>query len=613
MTKTGGNIFWMLLLCGSLFAQDSLKPAIHFRQKFLRTRETDNPEKVDSFRTMHLMIAGNIYQTEKHVHHAYNFGTGKYEFRDEFRYVQPILGLGDIVMANLKTSFSGDAKNMFSSPDEFALALKYAAFNGMMHANMHTAHIDKSTLKRTRTLLNDLDMFHTGAYGNIVERTGNQPLIITKKGCRIAILNYTLPMTRPVVSRDFIINEADKNYLSAELRLARANKPDFIIVYFDWGLIKDEIPTVQMQDLVRYAFEHGANLVVGTAPNIPMRIDYMSYYFEGAMKEGIVAYSLGNLIGSTEQMRHRNGFILDMELKKNNFNGETSVGDWGVVPVYTYYDTVSVPGRTKVVSVPCSAVENGDVYTNLSYIEKRRVINSAYEVRKLLGSTADELQYNMTEMVADNVMQTIDIINAPLNNRQGRKLETEIPVSGAPVLPYLPSDTTSNPPSLALLYFVPEPPKEVANNTSGKKEKPKPKETAYTKLKAQAESVFIAPPRKTETAIDVTKNEPAVVQSASAPSVNAPMKPVKVPTLEIELDTFYRIQIYALRKYLPLDTNYYTHLKGCEIYEEDGLFKYVLGKYKNYDECYRYWKSQMLPRYKSSFIITYVNGKRILK
>lgn len=618
--------FVFVLSYSSVIAQDSIKPAIHFRQKFLRQKESIHLEQVDSMRTVHLMIAGNIYQTEKHIRHAYNPSAARYEFRDEFKYVQPILSLGDITIANLKTSFSGDLNNMFSSPDEFGLALKYAGFNGMMHANAHTAYIDKPTLRRTRNLLNDLDMFHTGAFSNIVERTGNQPLIITKKGCRVAILNYTLPMTRPEASRDFVINEADKNYLRAELRMARAAKPDFILVYFDWGTITADIPTNEMQDLVRFAFEQGAHLVVGTAPNIPMRIDYMSYYADGMMKEGIVAYSLGNLIGSTEEQSHRNGFVLDMELRKNNYTGETKIGEWGVIPFYTYYDTTTIPGRTKVVSIPCSAVENGDIYTHLTYIDKRRVVNSAYEVRKLLGSTADELQYNLTEIVADNVMQTIDIIQSPLNNRQGRKLETEIPVSGPPVLPVVASDSSYNTPSLSLIYAIPETQKAQTLHPQTKKERIPVKETAYTKQKELAQNIFIEPVnkdtvlvasketvQKAETIINNTATISAKVETSSSTTMHINTEKVKEQVMEVKLDTFYRIQIYSLRKYIPIDTNYYTHLKGCDIYEEDGMFKYVLGKYKSYEECYRYWKSQMLPRYKNSFIVTYINGKRILK
>ena len=78
-------------------------------------------------------------------------------------------------------------------------------------------------------------------------------------------------------------------------------------------------------------------------------------------------------------------------------------------------------------------------------------------------------------------------------------------------------------------------------------------------------------------------------------------------------DTCYRIQFYALKVFMPMDTNYYTHLKGYEVYEDAGMYKYVLGKFKTYQDCYDYWKAQIQPRYKQSFIIKFVNGKRALK
>ncbi len=78
----------------------------------------------------------------------------------------------------------------------------------------------------------------------------------------------------------------------------------------------------------------------------------------------------------------------------------------------------------------------------------------------------------------------------------------------------------------------------------------------------------------------------------------------------MKYDTTYRIQFYALKKAIPLDTNYYTHLKGYEIVEENGYYKYMLGRYKSYEDCLRFWKNQIQPRYKESFIVKYVDGRR---
>ena len=824
MKKKLTLVIGAVLLGLGLFAQDQNPESalIHFRQRLLKKKNDDKvTTNEDSTRTLHLMIAGNIYQTERHVDYAFDNKTGRYNFRNELKYIQPILGLGDITIANLKTSFAGDITNMYCSPDEFALALKYSGINAVMQANLHTANVDKATLKRTRDMVYDFGMYHTGAFVDNFQRNGNFPLIINKKGFRIAVLNYGAIGKRPGISRDFIINEIDKTMLERDLRLARANKPDFTIVYFDWGNNNQDIPSYNEVELAQYAFQLGANMVVGTHPNTPMRIDYVSYQQNGQTKEGIAAYSLGNLIGSNEEIRNRNGFIMDVELKKNNYTGDVNLSDWGVIPVYTYYDTSSVSGKMGVYSVACSAVENGDILTSLPYIEKRRVINGAYEVRKLLGSVADEIQYNMTEMVCNNVMETIELTNAALNNKYNVTRKETLPPSDPPLLPVAVSGS-NNPPSLATIY---------EDKTVTKPDNSVP---AYKKEKSKAESVFIEPTKpvtgynpqsdlqvmttevKQETAptantttptnntgsttnkqsgttppsansgsLSTTKEEHSLttVSSAKEPeskqaettgttsqqqpvakqdaspkggaaettstSGNKPAgkeeaqptaqsggnntgkeqattentnnrksgantttaedpstakksagtvnndpvsakkqgqelvfedpnskkgsstlttdeqhntkkttsltddenKTVKKATAErtdgpvvktesqglnslgstpkVELstdfnkvegknyilltDTVFRIQFYALKKYIPLDTNYYTHLKGYEVIEEGGLFKYMLGRYKDFQECEAYWKNQIQPRYKTSFIVKYVDGKRILE
>jgi poly-gamma-glutamate synthesis protein (capsule biosynthesis protein) len=590
--------------------QDKEAVFITFRQRLLQQKHDDNIEKIDSFSKLHLMIAGNIYQTEKHAAYAYDKTTGKYDYKSELKYIQPLLNLGDITIANLKTSFSNDAKNMFSSPDEFGLALKYAGINALMHANVHIANISKATLKRTDDVLDAYDIFHTGAFMDNIQRNGNYPLIMNRKGFKIAILNYTNLTSRPSQSREFVINEADRTVMDRDMRLVHAYKPDFTIVYFDWGANMQDLPSMAQQELAQYVFQAGANLVVGTHPNTPMRIDLMNYTYNGVPREGIIAYSLGNLISSNEEIRNRNGYIIDMELRKNNFTRETSVNDWGIIPVYTYYDTVTIPGRTKVWSVPCSNIESGDIFPTLPYIEKRRAVNSAYTVRKLLGNTADEIQYNLNELIVNNVEESIDITNAPLNNKFNPKREQEVEPSPAPELPVSAGDGTLNTPSLALLYEEPTPP--AAGNTS-KGQKKTEKENSYQAQRKKAEAVLDGAPVKEHAKAEAINVSPTSTGQISAvdPKLTGTTDIAKMENVETDRDSFYRIQFYALKTYIPLDTNYYTHLKGYDIWPEDGLYKYFLGRFKNYAECEQYWKSQILPRYRQSFIVKFVNGKKV--
>ena len=218
------TLFLLLLVIAFVASAQENKEVINVRQRLLRRPAQELDEHVDSFQNLHLMIGGNVYQTEKHVNYAYDPATGRYDFTNEFKYVQPLLNLGDITIVDLKTSFGNDSSDVFSSPDEFALTLKYSGINAVMHANMHTANIRKSTLKRTRDVLNQYDMFHTGAFIDQAERNGNYPLIIEKKGFKVAILNYTKLPSRPDVSKEFVINEADRGAIEKDMRMAETRR-----------------------------------------------------------------------------------------------------------------------------------------------------------------------------------------------------------------------------------------------------------------------------------------------------------------------------------------------------------------------------------------------------
>lgn len=500
-------------------AQDA-SPAFNIKQRLLMNKYDGErlDEKIDSFNTLHLMVAGNIYKTEKQVNIAYDAGRRRYDFSNEFKYVQPILNLGHVTIANLKTTFADDPKSQFSAPDEFALAIKYAGITVACNANATTSYVEKKALKRTQEILSDMDIRQTGAFTDNLQRGGNYPLLVEKRGFKIAILNYATLGNRPSISRDFVINETDRTLIEKDMRTARALHADFTIVYFDWGGSLQEIPSFAQQQLARFVFECGASLVVGTHPNAPMQVDKIDYYYGGVAREGIIAYSLGNLVSSSEDPKAKTGFIMDMEIKKNNYTNQTAIHDWGVIPVFNYYDTSSAPGKTKLYVLPCSAIENGEVFSNIPYIEKRRVINGAYEVRKLMGAGGDEIQYNLTEIVVNNVQESIGLTNASLNNKFAQK-----------------------------------------------------------------------------TINDIKKSAPPVVKDV----------------LKIEEDTIYKIQFYALKKAIPIDTNYYDHLKGYEVVEEDGYFKYLVGNTRNFDQIQKFWYNQMRPRYRGCYIVAYVNGKRV--
>ena len=489
-----------------------------FAQARVRSIEYDDdrPEQIDSFRVLHLMIAGNIYQSEYQIKHAFNPITKKYDFSAELHYVNPILNLGDVVIANMKTGFTGDNTNPFSSPDEFALALKYSGINNCVTANQNTAYLDKKGMMRTKKALEIFDIRSTGSFPDNLMRNGNYPMIINRKGFKIALLNYTSIAQRPNISRDYIINQIDHTQIERDMKVARSMEPDFIIVYLDWGGNYQEYPAYSQEALGKFILEQGANIVVGTFPNTVQRIDIMNYYYQNKEKHGLVCYSLGNLISSSTEDRTKSGVIMDIDLKKNNFTGETHMGDYGFIPLWSYYDTVSEKKRVYV--LPVAAVEQNQLFNNLPKEEKHTMSWRSMDVRKMLGRSSDEIQYNLTEIVVENVAQSTMLTNAPLNNRFNPFDEKGLDQSGAPT----------------------------------------------AKL--------------------------------------------NIPITE---DTIYRIQFYELKKLIPIDTSYYEHLRGYEVMQEQGSFRYLIGNSTNLEVIKKLYYEIMKPRDKGCFIVAYYQGRRV--
>ena len=490
-----------------------------FTQARVRTIEYDDdrPEQVDSFRVLHLMLAGNIYQSEYQIQHAFNPELNKYDFSSELRYINPVLNLGDVVVANLKTSFTADNTNPFSAPDELAMSLKYSGINNCMLANLNTAYVDKKGLVRTKKALDIFDIRSTGAFPDNITRNGNYPLIINRKGFKIALLNYSSISQRPTASRDYIINQIDHTQIERDMRVARSQQPDFIIVYLDWGGNYQEFPAYSQEALSKFILEQGASIVVGTFPNTVQRIDIMNYNFDQKERQGLVCYSLGNLISGSPEQRTKAGVIMDIDIKKNNFTGETHLGDYGFIPLWNYYDTTSA-GPKKVYVLPAAAVEQKLLFNNLPRVEKAIMSNEIMDVRKMLGRSSDEIQYNLSEIVVDNVEQSTQLTNAPLNNRFNPFDERTLDRSGAPT----------------------------------------------AKL--------------------------------------------NIPVTE---DTVYRIQFYELKKIIPIDTNYYDHLRGYEVLFEEGNYHYLIGNSTTLEPIMKTYFDIMKPRYKGCYIVVYYQGKRI--
>ena len=140
-----------------------------------------------------LMFVGDIPINKKVVEAAYRNSTHSYDFQPVFHYIRPYLNLGDIVVGSLETTIGTPPFGKFPqyrSPKDVATSLKYTGFNLLMTANGKSLYQDNETWNTQNDLFKKVKIEAIGSYENEQDKLAKNPIIIEKKGIKIAFLNY---------------------------------------------------------------------------------------------------------------------------------------------------------------------------------------------------------------------------------------------------------------------------------------------------------------------------------------------------------------------------------------------------------------------------------------
>ncbi len=277
-----------------------------------------------------LVFTGDIMGHDTQIASALATGDEGYDYKPCFNYIEPYLNSADLVIGNLEVTLAGPpyaGYPQFSSPDELADALKWAGFDILVTANNHALDRGQEGLERTLDQLDYRGMIYTGTFTGPETRELSYPLVFSKNGIRIALLNYTYGTNGLKVRPPVIINRMDKELIQEDLEKAALAEPDFTIVTMHWGSEYQNSENAQQREMARYLFDHGADVIIGSHPHVVQPI-------RGEGKGDLVAYSMGNLI-SNQRDRYRNGGIaFELELTKEG--NKTSVANHGYLPLWVW-------------------------------------------------------------------------------------------------------------------------------------------------------------------------------------------------------------------------------------------------------------------------------------
>ena len=274
------------------------------------------PMPAEGIAKVSLLFAGDIMQHETQLKEA-RTGNGTYSFTNSYRYIKKDINAADIAIGNLETPIGKSGYSgypSFCAPDSFLYAAVGAGFDALLLANNHCLDKGKATILHTMDMIDSLKVEYCGVYRNSQEREERYPLIIEKKGIRIALLNYTYGTNGREIPSPLIVNLIDKETMAKDILKAKSMAPDAIIACMHWGDEYVSLPPARIKEMADWLIAQGVDHIIGNHPHVIQPVEIR--FNEERCKNNTVVYSTGNLLSNMSLRRTDGGIMIRMGLYK---------------------------------------------------------------------------------------------------------------------------------------------------------------------------------------------------------------------------------------------------------------------------------------------------------
>jgi len=348
-----------------------------------------------------LLFIGDIMGHDEQIRSAKNRETHTYNYDDVFRYIKPLISDADIAIANFEVTLAGPpfmGYPRFSSPPALASACQKAGIEYLVTANNHSADKGITGITGTIMRLDSIGIQHTGTFTSSQARDSLYPLMIKRSGVSIALLNYTFSTNGIIVPEPVIVNMLDKKQITIDVRKAKTDKADVIILFLHWGTEYDTIPAKSQTDLAEYFFSIGVDMVIGSHPHVLQKMVWLKNGDE--QKDRIVIYSLGNFVTNQNKPKTDGGSMVRVEIVRRGDKCIVSEAGYYLTWVYTPIEKY----RKKYFILPCSEFENNPgFFSNPSdYNQMKYFIDNSRNLLNKQNINMPEYIYNGTSWLLNN-------------------------------------------------------------------------------------------------------------------------------------------------------------------------------------------------------------------
>ena len=360
-------------------------------EKSNSTNATPTTEVTKKSSTINMALTGDIMCHNTIYNDAFNKQSNTYDFSYIFDDIKYNIQIADIAIGNLETTFAGSSRGYssyptFNTPESLAYTLKKVGFDVLSTANNHCYDKGYSGIESTIDYLDDADISHTGTFKS--EEEQNKILIKNVKGIKIAFLSFTYGTNGiPVPSdKSYSVNLIDKNLIKKQLDLAKGQNPDMICVSMHWGIEYQTSPNSEQKDLADFLFKNGTDIIIGNHPHVLQNFEKRQITLnDGTTKDGLVVYSLGNLLADQNKKYTRDSAIMNVNITKDE-NGKIKINTVKYIPTYIYKDTSKSTQKFKIINIKNSIDSYAAGYSpNLSKTTYNTFKTELDNIKKILG------------------------------------------------------------------------------------------------------------------------------------------------------------------------------------------------------------------------------------
>jgi poly-gamma-glutamate synthesis protein (capsule biosynthesis protein) len=276
--------------------------------------------------TLTIRIFGDLMMHQNQIDDAKRTD-GTYDFSSYFTHIQKYLDNSDLNIGNLEFTLGGKPYTgypAFSAPDEYARHITDCGFNVFLTANNHICDKYSAGMTRTLKIYRELaqsdSIVFTGTAGNQKEFEETTPLIIVRKGIRIAIINATygtnIGSEKPWPKTNYL---RDKKMLKDALIKAKENA-DIVVVFPHWGDEYFLTHNSRQESEAKWFAENGADIIIGAHPHVVQDagvIEVKDTTASDGIKKVPVVYSLGNAISNMSAENTQIELMATLKITKN--------------------------------------------------------------------------------------------------------------------------------------------------------------------------------------------------------------------------------------------------------------------------------------------------------